>query len=271
MLIISRFSISTFVSSTQFFWEVSMNAIKRIFKAFLLFLDAFLFGGYWARRSKVRSLQKLLGPQLPPLTREQFVQEVERRFPGKGEAVMELLHPFCDWDGKLQPDDGTVQEETESVGKALCPRFRYAQGVRVFHLHEFQQARASLLYHFHWFFKDEGRASFPTELIGTYVERTRVCVVDEDKKTPAEIFEGLLDRLLKPYGKLVLLEDFDCGPGLSDAVRLTFKQALLLPCLHLLADQPEKAAEFRPLLAQYLKGRAIAGFDFTWHLLVFIK
>jgi hypothetical protein len=87
--------------------------------------------------------------------------------------------------------------------------------------------------------------------------------VEGNKKPPAEIFEGLLDRFLKPYGKLVLLEDFKCGPGLSDTVRLTFKRALLLPCLHLLAGQSQRAAEFQPLLDQYLEGRAIVGFDST--------
>lgn len=93
----------------------------------------------------------------------------------------------------------------------------------------------------------------------------------EGEKTPMQVFEGLLDQAFAPYGRIVLPEGIVPGSGLFDAVRMTFKKALLLACYYIIHDQPEVAARYELLLEQYLNGRAVVGFDRTWRPIVFVK
>ena len=159
----------------------------------------------------------------------------ESRFPGKGEALMEILRPFYDWEPELKPVLPDLEERIRNV-----VFWRDTLDVKVFTISDGGSLWASL-----W---DSLWSSPRSSLRDSLRDSLWASLRDS-------LWDSLRDSLR-----------FSLGFFLLDSL----SASLFYSCGFILADKPEEAAKLQPLLDLWLAGNFPVGFDKDGNLLILV-
>lgn len=160
----------------------------------------------------------------------------ERHFPGKGAALMDVLHPFYGWKPEFKP---AVTDLETRVKAALSPWFLPVSGVRAFPF-----SRKGDL----WREFDDGISLG----FGEYVPLTRDSSgVTYPSRRDERIFWEAFDEAL---GSVFFNAELD-------GHFMHLLEPISRSCLLVLIDKLEEAAEYKPLLELWLLGNCPIGFD----------
>ena len=191
----------------------------------------------------------------------------ESRFPGRGEALMDILQPFYDWEPKLKPALPDLEEQAKKV-----IFWKEISGVRVFTGREFDSLKASL--------KDSLRTSLKASLWDSLKDSLRTSL-------KASLWDSLEDSLrtslwdsLEDSLRTSLWDSLRASlwSSLWDSLRASLRvslwsslrDSLFYSCGFILADKLEEAAKFQPLLDLWFAGNFPVGFDKDGNLLVLV-
>ncbi|MBU2509042.1 hypothetical protein KKE33_01500 [Patescibacteria group bacterium] len=171
----------------------------------------------------------------------------ESRFPGRGEALMDILQPFYDWEPKLKPALPDLEEQAKKV-----IFWKEISGVRVFTGREFDSLKASLKDSLRTSLKASLWDSLKASLWDSLEDSLRTSLWDSLR---ASLWSSLWDSL---------------RASLRVSLWSSLRDSLFYSCGFILADKLEEAAKFQPLLDLWFAGNFPVGFDKDGNLLVLV-
>ncbi len=187
----------------------------------------------------------------------------EKRFPGKGVALMDILGPFYGWKPELKP---ALPDLEARVNSAV--HWRRVKGVGVFKASLDVSLLASLRASLGVSFRNLLWASLHTTL-GASLEAS---LSDSLRFSLGPSLWASLDDKISVSLSISSWTTIwtSIGPDLRYAFSDSLRKSCLFACGFILAGKPEDAAKFQPLLNLWLAGNFPVGFDRDGNLLVLV-